>query len=66
MKDQLEKDLQNRINKVLQLELELDQVKEECRHIERSIPSDDLSFKHKVQTLKMNYEQIHDRYLNVC
>ena len=61
----MEKDLQNRINKVLQLELQLDQVKEEYRLLERSIPSDDLKFKHKAQTLEMNLEQIHAMYQNV-
>ena len=47
------------------MELQLDQVKEEYRLLERSIPSDDLKFKHKAQTLEMNLEQIHAMYQNV-
>ena len=54
--DQLNKDLHNRIEKVLKLEQELDEVREAYKHLEASMSKEDLHFKQKSQNLERNLE----------
>ena len=46
-KEQLHKDLLNRVEKVLKLEMQLDEVKDAYKQLENSISRDDLKFKQK-------------------
>ena len=41
MRDQMVKDLQNRVSKVLELEMELDEVKDAYRQLEQSLSRDE-------------------------
>ena len=59
IRGQLEKDLHNRIDKVIKLELQLEEVKDAYKSLEHSISRDDLKFKQKAQNLEKNLEQIH-------
>jgi kinesin family protein 5 len=59
IRNQLEKDLHNRIDKVIKLELQLEEVKDAYKSLEHSISRDDLKFKQKAQNLEKNLEQIH-------
>lgn len=45
VRNQLEKDLHNRIDKVIKLELQLEEVKDAYKSLEHSISRDDLKFK---------------------
>lgn len=65
IRSQLEKDLHNRIDKVIKLELQLEEVKDAYKQLEHSISRDDLKFKQKAQNLEKNLEQIHQMYQNV-
>lgn len=65
IRGQLEKDLHNRIDKVIKLELQLEEVKDAYKSLEHSISRDDLKFKQKAQNLEKNLEQIHQMYQNV-
>jgi len=65
IRNQLEKDLHNRIDKVIKLELQLEEVKDAYKSLEHSISRDDLKFKQKAQNLEKNLEQIHQMYQNV-
>jgi kinesin family member 5 len=47
IRNQLEKDLHNRIDKVIKLELQLEEVKDAYKSLEHSISRDDLKFKQK-------------------
>lgn len=64
-KDQLQKDLHNRVEKVLKLEMQLDEQKDAYRQLENSISREDLKFKQKAQNLEKNLDQIHQMYQNV-
>lgn len=64
-KEQLQKDLLNRVDKVLKLEMQLDEAKDAYRQLENSISRDDLKFKQKAQSLEKNLDQIHQMYQNV-
>jgi hypothetical protein len=44
-RDQLHKDLLNRVEKVLKLETQLDEVKDAYKHLENTISREDLKFK---------------------
>ena len=55
-RSQLEKDLHNRIDKVIKLELQLEEVKDAYKSLEHSISRDDLKFKQKAQNLEKNLE----------
>ena len=56
IRNQLEKDLHNRIDKVIKLELQLEEVKDAYKSLEHSISRDDLKFKQKAQNLEKNLE----------
>ena len=56
IRSQLEKDLHNRIDKVIKLELQLEEVKDAYKSLEHSISRDDLKFKQKAQNLEKNLE----------
>jgi len=45
IQEQLHKDLHNRIDKVIKLELQLEEVKDAYKQLEHSISRDDLKFK---------------------
>lgn len=55
-KEQLHKDLLNRVEKVLKLEMQLDEVKDAYKQLENSISRDDLKFKQKAQNLEKNLD----------
>lgn len=61
----LQKDLQNRIEKVIKLEVQLDESRDSYRQLEGSISREDLKFKQKAQSLEKNLDQIHQMYQNV-
>ena len=63
--EQVQQDLANRIDKVIKLELQLEEVKEAYKQLEHSISKDDLKFKQKAQNLEKNLDQIHQMYQNV-
>ena len=52
------KDLQNRVDKVAELEVELDDTKEKFRALENSMTSGEKSLKKKVSSLESNLEQL--------
>lgn len=58
----LQRDLHNRVEKVLKLEMQLDESKDAYRNLEASISRDDLKFKQKAQNLEKNLDQIHQMY----
>ena len=55
-KDQLHKDLLNRVEKVLKLEMQLDEVKDAYKQLENLISRDDLKYKQKAQNLEKNLD----------
>ena len=55
-KERLHKDLLNRVEKVLKLEMQLDEVKDAYKQLENSISRDDLKFKQKAQNLEKNLD----------
>lgn len=61
-RDQLLRDLQNRVEKVLKLEMQLDEVKDAYRVLEASMSKEDKQFKHRAITLERNLEQISSMY----
>lgn len=63
--EQRNNDLNNRVNKVLKLEIQLDESKDAYRQLEQSISKEDLKFKQKAQNLEKNLDQIHQMYQNV-
>ena len=52
----MQKDLGNRIEKVLRLEMQLDEVKDSYRQLENSMSRDDIKFKQKAQNLEKNLD----------
>ena len=61
----MQHDLLNRVDKVLKLEMQLDEAKDAYRNLENSITKEDLKFKQKAQNLEKNLDQIHQMYQNV-
>jgi len=61
-REQVQKDLLNRVEKVLKLEMQLDEAKDAYRQLENSISREDLKFKQKAQNLEKNLDQIHQMY----
>lgn len=57
-REQMIKDLQNRVEKVLRLEMELDEVKDAYRSLESSLSRDEKQYKQRAQKLERNFEQI--------
>lgn len=64
-KEQLTKDLQNRVEKVLKLEMELDEVKDAFRALESTLSREELQYKNKAQKLERTNEQINSMYQQV-
>jgi kinesin family protein 5 len=56
------KDLQNRVSKVLELEMELDEVKDAYRQLEQSLSRDEQQYKQKAQRLERSLEQMSMMY----
>jgi kinesin family protein 5 len=56
------KDLQNRVEKVLKLEVELDEVKDAYRALESSLSKEDQQFKNRAIKLERSLEQITTMY----
>jgi hypothetical protein len=52
----MEKDLGNRVEKVLKLEMQLDESKDAYKQLESSISREDLKFKQKAQNLEKNLD----------
>ncbi len=55
-RERLIKDLQNRVEKVLLLEMELDEVKDAYRALESSLSRDEQQFKNRAQKLERSLE----------
>lgn len=55
-REQMIKDLQNRVEKVLRLEMELDEVKDAYRSLESSLSRDEQQYKQRAQKLERNFE----------
>jgi hypothetical protein len=55
-REQVQKDLLNRVEKVLKLEMQLDEAKDAYRQLESSFSRDDLKFKQKAQNLEKNLD----------
>lgn len=53
------------MDKVIKLELQLEEVKDAYKQLEHSISRDDLKFKQKAQSLEKNLDQLHQMYQNV-
>lgn len=64
-RQQVQKDLLNRVEKVLKLEMQLDESRDAYRQLENSISRDDLKYKQKCQNMESNLDQIHQMYQNV-
>lgn len=64
-KEQMIKDLQNRVEKVLKLEMELDEVKDAYRSLESSLSKEDQQYKNRAQKLEKSLEQITSMYQSV-
>ncbi len=56
------KDLQNRVEKVLRLEMELDEVKDAYRQLESSLSQGEQQYKQRAQKLERSLEQITTMY----
>ena len=54
--------LQSKINQNLQLEMQLDEIKDAYRALEASLSKDDKQFRQKVQMLERSVEQISSMY----
>lgn len=61
-REQMIKDLQNRVEKVLKLEMELDEVKDAYRALESSLSRDEQQYKNRAQKLERSLEQITTMY----
>lgn len=61
-REQLHKDLLNRVEKVLKLEMQLDEMKDAYKQLENTISKDDLKYKQKAQNLEKNLDNIHQMY----
>ena len=55
-REQVQKDLLNRVEKVLKLEMQLDESKDAYKQLENSISREDLKFKQKAQNLEKNLD----------
>ena len=62
--DQMNAFLQQKIERNLQLEVQLDEIKDAYRALEASLSKDDKHFKSKVQLLERSMEQISSMYQN--
>ena len=60
--DQMNAFLQQKIERNLQLEVQLDEIKDAYRALEASLSKDDKHFKSKVQLLERSMEQISSMY----
>lgn len=56
--EQMIRDLQNRVEKVLRLEMELDEVKDAYRALESSLSRDEQQYKQRALKLERSLEQI--------
>ena len=63
-REQMNSFLQQKIERNLQLEVQLDEIKDAYRALEASLSKDDKSFKSKVQLLERSMEQISQMYQN--
>lgn len=63
-RDTLNGFLQSKINQNLQLEMQLDEIKDAYRALEASLSKDDKQFRQKVQMLERSVEQISSMYQN--
>lgn len=63
--EQLIRDLQNRVEKVLKLEMDLDEVKDAYRLLEASLSKDEQQFKNKALRLEKSLDQITQMYQQV-
>ena len=61
-REQMIRDLQNRVEKVLRLEMELDEVKDAYRALESSLSRDEQQYKNRAQKLERSLEQITTMY----
>lgn len=61
---QREKDLSNRVEKVIKLEMQLDEMRDAYKNLEQTISKDDLKYKQKALTLEKNLDNIHQMYQN--
>ena len=61
-RDQMIKDLQNRVEKVLKLEMENDEIKDAYRQLEQSLSRDEQQYKLLAQRKAKNIEQITQMY----
>ena len=59
VQEQTYKDMAYKIDKSIQLQIQLDEVKDAYKSLEHSISRDDLKFKQKAQNLEKNLDQIH-------
>ena len=65
-KDMIFRDLKNRVDKVVRLEIELDDLKERYCRMERSMNSGERGLRKKVETLERNLEHISQLYQTTC
>eukprot|EP00347_Sterkiella_histriomuscorum_P007099 403350261 len=63
--EQMIRDLQNRVEKVLRLEMELDEVKDAYRALESSLSRDEQQYKQRALKLERSLEQITQMYQQV-
>lgn len=63
-RDTMNNFLQQKIERNLQLEVQLDEIKDAYRALEASLSKDDKHFKSKVQLLERSMEQISSMYQN--
>jgi len=54
----IERDLENRVDKVIRLQIELDEWKEKYKNLETTMSEGDLALKKKVNSLERNLEQL--------
>ena len=64
-REQTVRDLQNRVEKVLQLEMELDEVKDAYRSLESNLSREDQQYKQQAQKLQKNLDQMNAMYQQV-
>ena len=64
-REQTVRDLQNRVEKVLYLEMELDEVKDAYRSLESNLSREDQQYKQQAQKLQKNLDQMNAMYQQV-
>jgi kinesin family member 5 len=60
----LHSDLQNRVDKVLKLEMQLDEMRDGYKQLESTISKDDLKYMRKALNLEKNLESINQMFQN--